>query len=82
MHTLISIALGVLALLVTTAAGRLWGFHSGPVVLAFLVFWCFAALVHGIVGIRHGETILTEIQLFAVVYGVPAATVVFLYLRK
>ena len=72
MHTLIVTGVGLLSLLLTALASRLWGWNAGLTLGSYLVVWLIATVIHGVYGVFEGETVATEVQVFLPAYGLPA----------
>ena len=72
MHTLMVTSIGLLSLLLTALASRLWGWNGGLTLGSYLVVWLIATVTHGAYGVFVGESIAAEIRVFLLVYGLPA----------
>ena len=80
MHTIFVIGTGLVLLAVFVLAGRQLG--GGTIAAAtsaalwFIPFWFVAAALNLAVGVRHGYTVLEELPIGLLVFGVPAACAV------
>ena len=76
MHTIFVIGTGLVLLAVFILVGRQMGGGSIPAAataaLWFLPFWFLAAALNLSIGVRHGYTIVEELPIALVVFGVPA----------
>ncbi|CAD5107024.1 hypothetical protein [Zestomonas carbonaria] len=73
MHTLIATLVGLLFLGCVILIGRAFGLGRQTVAWLFVVPWLVACLVHGAIGLTAGQTLVTEMLVFLVVFGVPLA---------
>ncbi len=76
MHTIFVIGTGLVLLAVFILVGRQLGGGSisaaATAALWFLPFWLAATALNLSVGVRHGYTVLEELPIALVVFGVPA----------
>jgi hypothetical protein len=76
MHTLIATAVGLLFLGILLGAERALRLPNRAVDAAFLILWLAATVVHGHRGILAGQTLVTEVLVGLVVFGVPTAALI------
>ena len=76
MHTIFVIGTGLVLLAVFILIGRQLGgggiSAAATAALWFLPFWLAAAALNLSVGVRHGYTVLEELPIAFLVFGVPA----------
>ena len=82
MHTLIATAAGLLSLAVILGIGKAFGAGNWSILVTFLGLSFVGAFIHGAIGVREGQSVLTECLVFLVVFGVPAALAIALYYRQ
>jgi len=77
MHTIFVIGTGLVLLAVFVLVGRQLGggriSAAATAALWFIPFWLAAAALNLSVGLRHGYTVLEELPIALLVFGVPAA---------
>jgi len=77
MHTIFVIGTGLVLLAVFILIGRQLGgggiSAAATAALWFLPFWLAAAALNVSIGVRHGYTVVEELPIALVVFGVPAA---------
>ncbi len=77
MHTVMVIGGGLLLLALFALVGRKLGGGSpaaaATAALWFIAFWLIAAGFNLMIGVRHGFTVIEELPIALVVFGVPAA---------
>ena len=77
MHTIFVIGTGLVLLAVFILVGRQLGgggiSAAATAALWFLPFWLAAAALNLSVGVRHGYSVLEELPIALLVFGLPAA---------
>jgi len=77
MHTVMVIGGGLLLLAVFILVGRQFGGANAAAAATaaawFIPFWLAAAAFNLSIGVRHGYTVIEELPIALVVFGVPAA---------
>lgn len=82
MPTVLAIVAGLLLLgMVMIIAGSL-GLNSRTTLIIFAVLWLIASIVHGVVGVAAGQTVLTQAWVWTLVFGVPMGTLLMDLLRE
>jgi hypothetical protein len=85
MHTLIVISIGFVLLAICALAGRATGGASGTTTAAliFLPLWLIGAAINLYLGVkRAGYSVKDETPIFLLVFAVPAAAALILWLRS
>ncbi|MEK1905153.1 MAG: hypothetical protein AAAB13_05200 [Pseudomonas sp.] len=81
MHTLIATTSGLLLLGLTILLGNRFALPKRALLVGFASSWLVATLLHGWVGMSHGQTLATEVLVACVVYGIPMSVLVSWYVR-
>jgi hypothetical protein len=84
MHTIIVISIGIALLGTCIIGGYLYGGHSAIHAAArdFIPLWFVGAAINLIIGVRRaGYSVAEEAPIFLVVFGVPAAFALLIWLR-
>jgi hypothetical protein len=82
MHTIMVVAGGLVLLALVAMAGKMTSLGMGRALLWFIPIWLVCAAVNMWVGVsRAGYTVVQEFPIFLLVFAVPAAMAMFLYLR-
>lgn len=71
MHTVIATVIGLLVLVLWLAVGRSLAWRRQILAMGFAGVWLLATIVHGAVGISHGQSLSTELFVGLVIYGIP-----------
>lgn len=87
MHMLMMTVLGLALLAAFWFAGRLLNARAGRAVIngprIFLLVWAAVSVYNGYIGVtKAGYSVQAELLVHLVVFGLPAATAVFLMIRK
>jgi hypothetical protein len=81
MHTVIMMAIGLIALGLFCGLAALVGRSVASGARLFFLPWLVVALLNLTVGVTHGHTIVGELPFLAIVFGVPAAIAWFIARR-
>lgn len=76
MHTLTATVAGLIDLAVLLGIERMARLPGRSMDTAFVVFWLLATVAHGQRGVAAGQTVLTEVVVGLVVFGVPLAALI------
>ncbi|MGH7177357.1 MAG: hypothetical protein ACREJC_08260 [Tepidisphaeraceae bacterium] len=83
MHILIVTSIGLIALFVTVAVAGRGGKPVARAARAFIASWLIISAAHLCCGVfAAGYSLLDELLVHTVIFGVPAGIAVFLALRK